>query len=113
MVVLNPMSPLNPILDVPLSTVLKADIALTLQQLLRVYTVGNLIDAWQDPREQHRIEQLFESPDQARHAVSVCATWLGFETFVMRNPQADPWLAGEITLNVPPPLLGAPADLDG
>jgi hypothetical protein len=88
----------NPILDVSLSTVLKPEIALTLQQVLRVYTVGNLIDAWQDPRDQRRIEQLFETPDQARHAVSVCATWLGFDTQVMRKPFGDPWLAGDITL---------------
>ncbi len=108
-----PMLNSNPILDIPLTTVLKPEIALSLQHVLRVYTIGNLIDAWQDPRDQRRIEQLFEAPDQARHAVSVCATWLGFDTFVMRKPFGDPWLAGEITLPAPPPGIGSIADLDG
>jgi hypothetical protein len=103
----------NPILDIPLTTVLKAEIALSLQQVLRVYTVGNLVDAWQDPRDQRRIEQLFDTPDQARHAVSVCATWLGFDTFVMQKPHGDPWLAGDITLQAPPPLELPAADVDG
>jgi hypothetical protein len=101
----------NPILDVPLTNVLKPEIALSLQQVLRVYTVGNLIDAWQDPRDQRRIEQLFETPDQARHAVTVCANWLGFDTFVMRKPHGDPWRAGEITLH--PPQLPETGKLDG
>ena len=102
----------NPILDVPLTTVLKPEIALSLQQVLRVYTIGNLVDAWHDPRDQRRIEQLFETPDQARHAVSVCATWLGFDAFVMRKPHGDPWLAGDIKITAPPPMAGS-GELDG
>jgi hypothetical protein len=93
----------NPILDVPLTSVLRPEIALSLQQVLRVYTVGNLVESWQDPRDQRRIEQLFESPDQARHAVSVCAAWLGFDTFIMQKPTNDPWLAGTISIDAPPP----------
>ncbi|MBC7785541.1 MAG: hypothetical protein H7144_17035 [Burkholderiales bacterium] len=98
------MLPTNPILDVPLTNVLKLEIALSLQQVLRVYTIGNLVDAWQDPRDQRRIEQLFENPEQARHAVSVCANWLGFDTFAMHQAHTvhgDPWLPGEITLAMP------------
>ena len=101
----------NPILDVPLSDVLKPEIALCLQQVLRVYTVGNLLELWQDPRDQRRIEQLFDAPDQARHAVSVCAAWLGFDTFIMRKTPGDPWQPGNITLNLP--SLRDPSELDG
>jgi hypothetical protein len=107
------MTESNPILDVPLTTVLRPEIALSLQQVLRVYTVGNLIDAWQDPRDQRRIEQLFDSPDQARHAVSVCATWLGFDAFFIKKPQGgDPWLAGTMSLRLPN-TPGTRTELDG
>ena len=66
----------NPVLDVPLTQVIKQDIALPLQHL-RVYTVGGLLHAWRNPKNQKHIEQIFSSPQQARHAVSVCATFLG------------------------------------
>ncbi|MGN6627851.1 MAG: hypothetical protein ACTHLZ_03290 [Tepidisphaeraceae bacterium] len=105
------MTDRNPILDVPLSHVLKPQIALCLQQVLRVYTVGNLLELWQDPRDQRRIEQLFDAPDQARHAISVCAAWLGFDTFIMRKAPSDPWHPGEITLNLP--NLRETGELDG
>lgn len=101
----------NPILDVPLNQVLKAEIALCLQQMLRVYTIGNLVELWQDPRDQRRIEQLFDTPEQAGHAVSVCAAWLGYDTFVMSKPKTDPWLSGTITL--PRSETGEPSELDG
>jgi len=42
-----------------------------------IYTVGNLLRAWGNPHQQKRIEQVFQTPQQARHAVAVCATWLG------------------------------------
>jgi len=88
----------NPILDVPLTSLFRPDIALSLQQVLRLYTIGNLVDQWQDPRDQRRIEQLFENPDQARHAVNVCAAWLGFDPMVMKPPAGDPWLDGNISV---------------
>lgn len=103
----------NPILDVPLTTILKPEIALSLQHVLRVYTIGNLIDAWQDPRDQRRIEQLFDTADQARHAVSVCATWLGFDPMILRKPHGDPWVSGDITLGPPSTEPGTQAELDG
>jgi len=106
----------NRILDVPLTSVLKPQIALSLQQVLRLYTVGNLLDLWQDPRDQRRIEQLFETSEQARHTISVCAAWLGFDSFVMAKSTGnagfgDPWLAGVVTL--PNVELGESSELDG
>ena len=70
----------NPVLDVPLSTVIRPDIALPLEQIMKICTVGSLLRAWRSPRNQRSIEQLFDSPEQARHAIQVCAAWLGFES---------------------------------
>jgi hypothetical protein len=70
----------NPILQLPLTDVLRPEIALTLQHVLRIYNVGNLLDAWKNTRSQRSIEQVFETPQQARHAVATCATWLGVES---------------------------------
>ena len=67
----------NPILDLPLHHVLRAEIALPLQHVLNLYTVGSFLRAWRSPRNQRSIEQLFDSPGQARHAAQVYAGWLG------------------------------------
>src|SRR5258706_15457743 len=69
----------NPIRDLPLTEIMRPEIALTLQHVLRIYTVGSLLDAWRNPKSQRSIEQIFESPEQARHAVATCATWLGVQ----------------------------------
>jgi len=67
----------NPILALPLNQVMRAEIALPLQQMLQLYTVGNFLSAWRNPKTQKFIEQVFESPEQARHAAATCAAWLG------------------------------------
>jgi hypothetical protein len=72
--------PRNPILDVPLSDVMRSEIALPLQHVLSIYTVGSLLKAWRNPRNHKSIEQVFDTPQQARHAIAVCATWLGVQT---------------------------------
>jgi hypothetical protein len=82
----------NAILDLPLSTIFRTEIALPLQQLLRMRTVGQLLDAWRSPRNRRQIEQLFDSPQQARHAVAVCTAWLGFESRPLVQPTAAWWL---------------------
>jgi len=71
------MASRNPILDVPLSEVMRKEIALSLQHVLHIYTVGNFLQAWANPRNHRNIEQLFDTPEQARHAAAVCAAWLG------------------------------------
>lgn len=70
----------NPILDLPLSDVMRSEIALPLQHVLKLPTVGSLLNAWRNPRNHHSIEQVFDTPQQARHAVTVCAAWLGVQT---------------------------------
>ena len=84
----------NPVLDLPLSEVLRPEIALTLQQMLHVYTVGSFLRAWKSPKSQRSIEQIFDNPHQARHAAQVCATWLGVQ--VVPTPQTvQAWWRGD------------------
>jgi len=78
----------NPIRDLPLTQIMRPEIALTLQHVLRIYTVGSLLDAWRIPKSQRSIEQVFESPQQARHAVATCATWLGVQWDGMQRATA-------------------------
>jgi len=65
------------ILEIPLHEVMRPEIAMPLQQVLRLYTVGNFLSAWRNPESQKSIEQMFDSPEQARHAAVTCAAWLG------------------------------------
>ncbi len=66
----------NPVLDLPLTAVMRTEIALPLQ-VMNIYTVGNLLRAWRNPKNHRNIEQIFDSPEQARHAAATCAAWLG------------------------------------
>ena len=70
----------NQVLDLPLSSVMRPEIALPLQHVLNLYTVGSLLKAWRSPKNHRSIEQVFDTPEQARHAVAVCAAWLGVQT---------------------------------
>jgi len=81
----------NPIVDLPLSQVMRSEIALTLENVLKIYTVGNLLTAWRSPKNQRNIEQVFDSPEQARHALAVCAGWLGFQPPASSSPPVAWW----------------------
>jgi hypothetical protein len=81
----------NPIRDLPLTDVMRPEIALTLLHVLSIYTVGSLLDAWRNPKSQRSIEQVFESPQQARHAVSTCAMWLGVQWDGMQRAGVGGW----------------------
>jgi hypothetical protein len=81
----------NPILDVPLSSVMRAEIALPLQHVLHLYTVGAFLSAWRDPKNHRSIEQIFDTPQQARHAVAICAAWLGIKSAPLHNPINGWW----------------------
>jgi hypothetical protein len=70
----------NPILNVPLTEVMRSEIALPLGQVLQIYTVGSFLQAWSNPGNQRVIEEVFDTPEQARHAAAVCAGWLGAKT---------------------------------
>jgi hypothetical protein len=84
----------NPILDLPLVSVMRSEIALPLQHVLHIPTVGSLLRAWRSPKNQKSIEQLFDSPQQARHAVAICAAWLGVET-APTNTVVPAWWHGD------------------
>ena len=65
----------NPILDLPLTAVMRTEIALPLQQILKINTVGALLCAWRMPANHESIEDLFDSPEtgpQCRRCL--CAT---------------------------------------
>ena len=55
----------NSVLDVPLSQVMRPEIALPLQHVLQIYTVGNFLRAWRNPKNHKNIEPLFDTPQQA------------------------------------------------
>jgi hypothetical protein len=81
----------NPVLDLPIGQVMRPEIALPLQHVLKIYTVGNFLNAWRSPKHQKNIEQVFDSPQQARHAAATCAAWLGVKTPVAPNPVPAWW----------------------
>ena len=86
----------NPILDLSLSSVMRPEIALSLQQVLHVYTVGNFLSAWNDPYNHKSIEQVFDTPQQARHAAAVCAAWLGVRVAAAQTHVAAWWTGDEM-----------------
>jgi hypothetical protein len=82
------------ILDLPLNQFLHPEYALQLQQILQLYTVANLLQAWRDPSTQREIEGVFMYPEQAHHVVVTCAAWLGMHTVAAPGP-VDPWWSDE------------------
>jgi hypothetical protein len=89
----------NPILDVQLAAVMRPEIALPLQHVLHIYTVGGLLKAWHSPMNHRSIEQVFDSPEQARHAIAVCAAWLGIKTLATHEP-VPAWWTGDDRVQV-------------
>jgi hypothetical protein len=86
----------NPIIDLPLNDVMRPEIALPLQHVLRLHTVGSLLNAWRNPRNHKSIEQVFDTPQQARHAIAVCAAWLGVNTLASPPAVANTaWWIGD------------------
>src|SRR5690606_26294599 len=85
----------NPIVNVPLSQVMRSEIALPLQHIMQIYTVGQFVRAWRSPKNQRSLEQIFESPEQARHAAAVCSTWLGYTNRAALNTTAQRWISDD------------------
>ena len=96
----------NPVLASPLSTVMRSEIALPLQHVLKLHTVGSLLNAWRNPKNHRSIEQVFETPQQARHAIAVCAAWLGFNTQALHEP-VPAWWTGEEKTNAECGMMNA------
>ena len=78
---------------------MRSEIALPLQHVLQLYTVGSLLKAWRNPKNHKSIEQVFDSAQQARHAVAVCAAWLGVQTLAAPNP-VPAWWAGDASISL-------------
>ena len=85
----------NPVLDLPLTAVMRDQIALPLQQILNINTVGALLCAWKCEANHESIEELFDTPQQAHNAVAVCATWLGMRVQPSFAPVGGWWRADE------------------
>ena len=86
----------NPNLDMPLTMVMRKEIALSLHRVAGVYTVGGLLERWAARgRGQREIEELFDSAEQARQAVAVCASWGGGQTTLKMGAVATWWAAEE------------------
>ena len=83
----------NPVLDLPLTAVMREEIALPLQQILNINTVGALLCAWRCQANHESIEELFDTPQQAHNAVAVCATWLGMRMQPSIAPVGGWWRA--------------------
>jgi hypothetical protein len=81
----------NAVLDLPLTKVMRSEIALPLQHVLHLYTVGQFLKAWRNPRNHKSIEQVFDSPEQAHHAAGVCAAWIGVKVAIGNDPNAGWW----------------------
>jgi hypothetical protein len=86
----------NPVLSLPLTAVMRSEIALPLQQVLNIYTVGCFLRSWRSPRTQKSIEQIFDTPQQARHAAATCAAWLGFQSRATHEI-VPAWWSGDAT----------------
>lgn len=85
----------NPVLSLPLSAVMRSEIALPLQHMLNLYTVGCFLKAWRNPKNHRSIEQIFDCPEQARHAAMICAAWLGIRTQATHEPVPAWWVGDE------------------
>jgi hypothetical protein len=94
------MSARNPILDLPLMDIMRSEIALPLQRMLNLYTVGNFLRAWGNPKNHRNIEQVFDSPQQAHHAAAVCAAWLGIKISVGHDPNLGWWWPADETQSI-------------
>jgi hypothetical protein len=85
----------HPALDVPLNDVMRSQIALPLQHVLKLHTVGCLLRAWPTPSVRANIELLFESPRQARHAVATFAAWAGVHPPALADVVPAWWLGDD------------------
>jgi hypothetical protein len=85
----------HPVLDLPLTEVLRPEIALSLQQMLKIYTIGSFLRAWDNPAAQAHIEHLFDNAEQALHAATLCTTWVGWGNVVLPAMQQQGWMRGD------------------
>lgn len=79
----------NAILGLPITDIIREDIALPLHHVFQIYTVGSFLQAWANPSFQREIEELFDSPDQARHAAATCAGWIGAKVSLSLRPERE------------------------
>ena len=82
----------NQILDLPLSHVMGEEIALTLQDVLKIYTVGNFSTPAKPPQPaEHRAG--FRHPAASAPRAGRLRRWLGVQTVAAPNPVRASWSA--------------------
>jgi hypothetical protein len=92
----------RPILNLPLSEVLRSQIAMTLGHVMNIWTVGQFLNAWRHPNCQPRVAALFDSPEQARQAIATCAGWLGGRIVPIMSASCPmPWWSSDDGLAKP------------
>lgn len=79
------------VLRMPLRQFMRADIALQLEHLYAIHSVGGFLNAWRRPDLQPRIELAFETTGQARQAAAVCLAWLGQPAMFVPSPVPAWW----------------------
>ncbi len=85
-----PMEYRQQILGLPLNEVLRPEIALPLQHVLQIYTVGSFLKAWENGHPQ--IASLFDSVEQAHEVASLCATWAGWRISALPATASSSWM---------------------
>ena len=82
----------NPILSLPLDRIMRPEIALPLQQVLQLHTVGALLNAWRSPKNHKSIERVFDSPQQAQRRWRRSRAWLGVGVSAQPTTISHWWL---------------------
>jgi hypothetical protein len=85
----------HPVLELPLTEIFRPEIALSLQHLLKIYTVGSFLRAWGNPAAQAHIQHLFDTAEQAHQAATLCATWAGWGFAALPASHAVAWMRAD------------------
>ena len=85
----------HPVLGLPLTEVFRPEIALSLQHLMKIYTVGSFLRAWANPAAQAHIQHLFDTAEHANQAAALCATWAGWGFAALPASHAATWMRAD------------------
>lgn len=90
------IDPRTSLLELPLSEMLRPQIALPLAHVMKVYTVGGFLRAWEQPAVQRQIESLFDSAEQARNAAATCFAMVGLGQAAVLPPVIAWWREDDV-----------------
>jgi len=81
----------NPVLDLPLGEIMRSEIALRLQHVLHLYTVGNFLSAWRNPRTTRASSRCSIPRNRPTTPSPSGAAWLGINVSVSNDPAGLVW----------------------